>query len=102
MVRNVETAGEACRGMSETSSCGLYVNLRMSLGPGVTKRTNELRLPPSRNLRVSRNPYDLERTVGGSSGGSGCATAANFSTVAIGEETLASIRRPGGWNGVAR
>ena len=49
---------------------------------------------------VSRNPYDLERTVGGSSGGSGCATAANFSTVAVGEETLASIRRPGGWNGV--
>jgi Asp-tRNA(Asn)/Glu-tRNA(Gln) amidotransferase A subunit family amidase len=50
---------------------------------------------------ASRNPYDPERTVGGSSGGSGCATAANFSTVAIGEETLASIRRPAGWNGVA-
>jgi len=50
---------------------------------------------------VTRNPYDLERTVGGSSGGSGAALAANFSTVAIGEETLASIRRPGGWNGVA-
>jgi amidase len=49
---------------------------------------------------VSHNPYDLERTVGGSSGGSGCATTANFSTVAIGEETLASIRRPGGWNDV--
>jgi Asp-tRNA(Asn)/Glu-tRNA(Gln) amidotransferase A subunit family amidase len=50
---------------------------------------------------VSHNPYDLERTVGGSSGGSGCATAANFATVAIGEETLASIRRPGAWNAVA-
>src|SRR5215468_6780299 len=50
---------------------------------------------------VTRNPYDLERTVGGSSGGSGAALAANFSTVTIGEETLASIRRPGGWNGVA-
>src|SRR5882672_7058923 len=49
---------------------------------------------------VSRNPYDLERTVGGSSGGSGCATSANFSTVAVGEETFASIRRPGGWNDV--
>jgi Asp-tRNA(Asn)/Glu-tRNA(Gln) amidotransferase A subunit family amidase len=49
---------------------------------------------------ASRNPYDLERTVGGSSGGSGCATAANFATVAIGEETLASIRRPGAWNAV--
>ena len=49
---------------------------------------------------ISHNPYDVERTVGGSSGGSGCATTANFSTVAIGEETLASIRRPGAWNDV--
>ena len=49
---------------------------------------------------VSRNPYDLERTVGGSSGGSGGALTANFSTVAIGEETFASIRRPGAWNAV--
>src|SRR5437899_12794545 len=48
----------------------------------------------------TRNPYDLERTVGGSSGGSGAATAANFSTLAIGEETFASIRRPGSWNDV--
>jgi amidase len=49
---------------------------------------------------VTRNPYDPERTVGGSSGGSGAAVAANFSTIALGEETLASIRRPGGWNAV--
>jgi amidase len=49
---------------------------------------------------VTRNPYDLERTVGGSSGGSGGALAANFATVALGEETVASIRRPGGWNAV--
>src|SRR5712691_6414690 len=47
---------------------------------------------------VTRNPYGLERTAGGSSGGSGAATAANFSTVAIGEETFASIRRPGAWD----
>jgi len=47
---------------------------------------------------VTRNPYDLERTVGGSSGGSGAALTANFSTVALGEETFASIRRPGAWN----
>src|SRR5947199_7926400 len=49
---------------------------------------------------VTRNPYDLERTVGGSSGGSGAALAANFSTVTIGEETLASIRRPSASNAV--
>jgi Asp-tRNA(Asn)/Glu-tRNA(Gln) amidotransferase A subunit family amidase len=49
---------------------------------------------------VTRNPYDLERTVGGSSGGSGAALTANFSTVTIGEETVASIRRPAAWNAV--
>jgi amidase len=49
---------------------------------------------------ATRNPYDVERTVGGSSGGSGASTAANFSTVAVGEETGASLRRPGAWNGI--
>lgn len=49
---------------------------------------------------VTRNPYDPERTVGGSSGGSAASVAANFATVALGEETVASIRRPGGWNDV--
>ena len=49
---------------------------------------------------VTRNPYDLERTAGGSSGGSGAATAANFSTVAVGEETGASLRRPGSWDDI--
>jgi Asp-tRNA(Asn)/Glu-tRNA(Gln) amidotransferase A subunit family amidase len=45
----------------------------------------------------SRNPYALDRTVGGSSGGSGGALAANFSTLAIGEETSSSLKRPAAW-----
>lgn len=49
---------------------------------------------------VTRNAFDLERTVGGSSGGSGVALNVNFSTVAVGEEGFASIRRPGAWNSV--
>lgn len=49
----------------------------------------------------SRNPYDVERTVGGSSGGSGGAVAANLATVAVGQEGYASIRRPSTWNCVA-
>jgi amidase len=49
---------------------------------------------------ATRNPYDLARTAGGSSGGSGASVSANFSTVALGEETSASIRRPGSWNGI--
>lgn len=49
----------------------------------------------------TRNPYDLERTVGGSSGGSAACVAANFSTVGVGQEGLASIRRPSTWNAIA-
>jgi amidase len=48
----------------------------------------------------SRNPYDPERTVGGSSGGSGAVAAANFTTLAIGQEGFASIRRPSTWNSI--
>jgi Asp-tRNA(Asn)/Glu-tRNA(Gln) amidotransferase A subunit family amidase len=46
----------------------------------------------------TRNPYALDRTVGGSSGGSAASVSANFSTVAVGQEGLASIRRPSTWN----
>jgi len=46
----------------------------------------------------TRNPYDRERTVGGSSGGSAASVSANFTTVAVGQEGLASIRRPSTWN----
>ena len=48
----------------------------------------------------TRNPYDLLRTVGGSSGGSAAAVSANLATVAIGQEGFASIRRPSSWNGI--
>ena len=49
----------------------------------------------------TRNVYDLERTAGGSSGGSGASVSANFCAVAVGQEGFASIRRPSIWNGVA-
>jgi Asp-tRNA(Asn)/Glu-tRNA(Gln) amidotransferase A subunit family amidase len=49
----------------------------------------------------TRNVYDLERTAGGSSGGSGASVSANFCAVAVGQEGFASIRRPSTWNGVA-
>jgi amidase len=48
----------------------------------------------------TRNPYDLERTVGGSSGGSAACVSANFSAVAVAQEGLASIRRPSTWNSI--
>jgi len=48
----------------------------------------------------TRNVYDLERTAGGSSGGSAASVSANFATVSVGQEGFASIRRPAIWNGV--
>src|SRR5262249_2657924 len=49
---------------------------------------------------ATKNPYDLKRTPGGSSGGTGASVAANLSAVGIGEEGLASIRRPSSWCGL--
>jgi amidase len=49
----------------------------------------------------TRNPWDLERTAGGSSGGSGAGVSANFATLGVGQEGFASIRRPSAWNGIA-
>lgn len=46
----------------------------------------------------TRNPYGLDRTPGGSSGGTGAAVAANLGLVGIGQEGYASIRRPAAWN----
>jgi len=48
----------------------------------------------------TRNVYDLERTAGGSSGGSAVCVSANFCTVALAQEGFSSIRRPAVWNGV--
>ncbi len=49
----------------------------------------------------TRNVYDLKRTAGGSSGGSGASVSANFAAAAVGQEGFASIRRPSIWNGIA-
>src|SRR5579885_3180435 len=50
---------------------------------------------------ATKNPYDLSRTVGGSSGGPAASVTANFATIAVGEEGAASIRRPATWNSLA-
>jgi Asp-tRNA(Asn)/Glu-tRNA(Gln) amidotransferase A subunit family amidase len=41
----------------------------------------------------TRNPYGLDLTAGGSSGGSGAGISANFATVSVGQEAFASIAR---------
>jgi amidase len=46
------------------------------------------------------NPYDLTRTPGGSSGGTGAGLAANFAMAGIGTDTINSIRSPASANGI--
>lgn len=45
-------------------------------------------------LGQTLNPYDLTRTPGGSSGGTGAAIAANFGMIGIGTDTVNSVRSP--------
>jgi Asp-tRNA(Asn)/Glu-tRNA(Gln) amidotransferase A subunit family amidase len=45
-----------------------------------------------------KNPYDLDRTPGGSSGGTGAAVAANFAVAGTGSDTGGSIRSPASAN----
>ena len=44
------------------------------------------------------NPYDLTRTPGGSSGGTGASVAAGFGLIGIGTDTINSIRSPASAN----
>ena len=65
------------------------VNLHEFATSGVTR---------SSLLGQTLNPYDLTRTPGGSSGGTGAGVAANFGVMGIGTDTVNSIRSPASAN----
>ncbi|MBL6454261.1 amidase [Belnapia sp. T6] len=52
------------------------------------------------SLPPTRNPWDLTRTAGGSSAGSGAAVAAGTVPLALGTQTAGSVNRPAAYTGV--
>lgn len=57
----------------------------------------------SDNLVTGRtnNPWNLERTAGGSTGGEGAMIAAGLSPIGIGSDVAISVRGPAAFNGIA-
>jgi aspartyl-tRNA(Asn)/glutamyl-tRNA(Gln) amidotransferase subunit A len=49
---------------------------------------------------TTRNPWDLDRIAGGSSGGSGAAVAASLSLASIGTDSAQSVRNPASMCGI--
>lgn len=69
---------------------------------GKTAVPELMMLPYTESLTfgATRNPWDVSRTPGGSSGGSGAAVAAGLAPLALGSDGAGSIRIPSGWCGL--
>src|SRR6202042_2016161 len=107
---DVDVAGEvtACGSGGHrpavTSDAEAVRRLRAA-GAVIIGKTNvpELMIFPfteSLTFGATRNPWDVGRTPGGSSGGSAAAVAAGLAAVALGSDGGGSIRIPSGWCGL--
>jgi aspartyl-tRNA(Asn)/glutamyl-tRNA(Gln) amidotransferase subunit A len=76
------------------------VALLRAAGAVVVGKTTTHELACGVYTQPTRNPWDLERSAGGSSGGSGAAVAAGSAFGAIGSDTGGSIRIPASHCGI--
>ena len=105
-VTGVPTSG-ACNAFEDNIADGdsAIVGLLRDAGAILVGKTNQHELAMGPTNQVSsfgpvRNPWDLNRMSGGSSGGSGAAVSARIVMLAIGSDTAGSVRVPAACCGV--
>ena len=100
----VTTVGTAAYGAAKTADAEVVRRLRAA-GAVVVGKTAvpELTIWPfteTVEFGATRNPWDTDRTPGGSSGGSAAAVAAGLAPMALGSDGMGSIRIPSTWCGL--
>ncbi len=98
-----ETTAFGCSGTFEPKTADSEAVRRLrAAGAVIVGKTNTPELgqwpiTESPSAGVTRNPWSLEHTPGGSSGGSAAAVAAGLVPAALGSDGLGSVRIPAAW-----
>ncbi len=100
MVGQVTGAGSKLLINNIASSDAEVIRRLRQAGAVVLAKANTHELAFGAATPPTRNPWDLSRIPGGSSGGSGAAVAAGIVPLAIGTDSGASIREPAAFCGI--
>jgi len=101
-VRGMATrAGSALPGTAPAAADAPVVADLRALGAIPIGKTSTTEFASGVHGTPTRNPWDLGRSVGGSSAGSAAAVAAGMVPFALGTDTAGSVRIPAAWCGIA-
>ena len=87
-----ETATEDCEAVRRLRAAGAVI-----VGKTTTPELGQWPITEGEAFGVTRDPWSLEHTPGGSSGGSAAAVAAGVVPAALGSDGLGSVRIPAAW-----
>jgi amidase len=87
-----EIKREDCEAVRRLKHAGAVI-----VGKTTTPELGQWPITEGRAFGVTRNPWNLEHTPGGSSGGSAAAVAAGLVSGAFGSDGLGSVRIPAAW-----